>query len=298
MVITLGLYIRRSGLVPEAQWEGINSLAYWLFFPALVLDILINADLNSIPLTGVTMVFLLTTVTLGVLSISAWPFLKAFLNTSGPVFSSLFQTSNRWNAFIALAIVAKLYGEDSIAVVAVAMAVVIPLVNFESVLVLNIFASKHKLPIQQMLLNVFKNPLLVASLVGISLNLAAVPIYQPLLTTLDIVGRPALGVGILAVGAGLRIRYLYKPSAVAVFAVVMKLLAVPLVVFFWCLVFSIEGEVRMVALVCASVPTAMNGYILALKLGGDAELYASIATLQTLVSAITIPLVLWAAAVF
>ncbi len=36
----------------------------------------------------------------------------------------------------------------------------------------------------------------------------------------------------------------------------------------------------------------MNGYLLAKQMGGDAELYAAVATVQTVVSFFTIPLVL------
>lgn len=43
----------------------------------------------------------------------------------------------------------------------------------------------------------------------------------------------------------------------------------------------------------AAVPTAMNGYLLAKQMGGDAELYASVATIQTAASFLTIPLVLF-----
>ncbi len=42
----------------------------------------------------------------------------------------------------------------------------------------------------------------------------------------------------------------------------------------------------------------MNGYILAKKMGGDAELYAATATVQTVFSFLTIPLVLMAAGQF
>jgi hypothetical protein len=50
-------------------------------------------------------------------------------------------------------------------------------------------------------------------------------------------------------------------------------------------------ELRYLAL-CAAVPTAMNGFLLARQLGGDAELYATVTTLQTAVSFLSIPAVL------
>jgi malonate transporter len=39
----------------------------------------------------------------------------------------------------------------------------------------------------------------------------------------------------------------------------------------------------------------MNGYLLARQMGGDAPLYAAVATVQTVASFLTIPAVMWAA---
>jgi predicted permease len=47
-----------------------------------------------------------------------------------------------------------------------------------------------------------------------------------------------------------------------------------------------------VAVLCTAVPTAMNGYVLAKKMGGNAPLLAAIVTMQTFLSAATIPLLL------
>ncbi len=48
-------------------------------------------------------------------------------------------------------------------------------------------------------------------------------------------------------------------------------------------------------MICAAVPTAMNGYVLARTMGGDAELYAATATVQTVLSFGSVPLVIWLA---
>jgi hypothetical protein len=47
-----------------------------------------------------------------------------------------------------------------------------------------------------------------------------------------------------------------------------------------------------VAVVFAALPTAVSAFILARQLGGDTTLMASIITVQTIVSALTLPLML------
>ena len=56
--------------------------------------------------------------------------------------------------------------------------------------------------------------------------------------------------------------------------------------------FGVSGVQLSYLALCGAVPTALNGYLLARQLGGDAELYAAVATLQTGISFLTIPAVL------
>jgi predicted permease len=52
----------------------------------------------------------------------------------------------------------------------------------------------------------------------------------------------------------------------------------------------------LVVAVSTAVPSAPNGYVLARQMGGDAPLLAEILTVQTLLAAVTMPLVIAAVA--
>jgi len=295
ILIGMGLFFRKFEIVPENQWEGINTLGYYVFFPALISHILITSDLNAAPLSSLTLVFVYSSLAQSAIVLLQWPLLKSQFQVSRSAFTSVFQTSTRWNGFIALAIAAKLYGDTGIAIVAIGMAVIIPLVNILCVVVLSYFCGDGRFNVGRVLKNTLLNPLIISSLLGVSINLLEIPIYDPVLATLDIVGRPGLGVGLLLVGAGLKLRYIFPPRLVVLLAVCLRLLVMPMVVFITCLIVGVKGEMMLIAIICGSVPTAMNGYFLARKLGGDAPLYSAVATIQTFISILTIPLVLWVA---
>jgi malonate transporter len=59
--------------------------------------------------------------------------------------------------------------------------------------------------------------------------------------------------------------------------------------------FGIDGMPRTVAVIAASVPTAASSYILARQMGGDAPLMANLITVQVLMSAVTLPVMIWLA---
>ena len=106
------------------------------------------------------------------------------------------------------------------------------------------------------------------------------------------IGKGALGLALLAVGAGLRIEEALSAKGPILLATVLKLLVMPLFMALWLKIFSVTGHAAAVAILCAAVPTGSGAYMLAKQLGGDAPMVANILTLQVICAAVAIPLVL------
>lgn len=194
---------------------------------------------------------------------------------------------------MALAIASNFAGDQGLAIVALIMALSIPVYNFVNVVVLSICCSETRPTITSTAVNTLKVPLIWGALLGIWINFAQVPIYEPLKVSLDIVGRAGLGVGLLTVGAGLHLKAIAQNGVTMFVGVVAKLFCFPLLVFTCCMIFGVDGLALQIAMISSSVATAMNGYILARQMGGDADLYAATASLQVVTSMFTIPLILW-----
>ncbi|MEQ1939286.1 AEC family transporter [Mesorhizobium sp. CN5-321] len=79
---------------------------------------------------------------------------------------------------------------------------------------------------------------------------------------------------------------------------IVKLLVFPAVFLAVAMIVGVTGEPVLYLVLCGAMPTAMNGYVLAKQMGGDADLYATVTTLQTLMSFATIPLALLVAGQF
>ena len=294
IVIMVGLAMRRTGLVPETHWRGIELLGYWLLFPVLVLESLISMDLSSLDLNTLVVVYLAALLVHLVL-VWSWRRPLASYGVDGRSFSSVFQTATRWNGFVALAIAGKYAGDQGMAVVAVIMALSVPVLNVVNVAVLSVCASETPATPTRTLINTLKVPLIWAALLGLAINLLGVPVYAPFMTSLDMVGRAGLGIGLLTVGAGLRVRAMRAAGPDAIAGIVGKLLIFPVLVFVACRLGGVTGVAYEMAMLCSAVPTAMNGYVLARQMGGDVSLYAATSSLQVLVSLFTIPAILYLA---
>jgi predicted permease len=98
--------------------------------------------------------------------------------------------------------------------------------------------------------------------------------------------------GLVTIGAGLRVHDLLRPRAPIIVPVMLKLAFFPALLVAIATTFGVDGQELLYLALCAAVPTAMNGYLLARQLGGDAELYAAATTMQTIIAFFTIPMVL------
>ena len=296
LLVLLGVALKRSPLINGSFWDGLEQCGYYVLFPALLFHTLATADFASLETGAIGVTAVVVVVLVSALVLSLWPLLRR-IGVTPSAYSSVFQTATRWNAFIALAIAGKTYGDLGLTVVALVMAVVIVPINLINVAVLLSF-SGTRTSYGAFMLRIVTNPLIISSLLGVIVNRLGVPIYEPLMTSVDLVGRAALSLGLIAVGAGLRISDALKPRPLVLFSTAIKLVFFPLLMMAAAIIAGITGPAVALLGLSAGVPTAMNGYLLAKKMGGDAELYAATATVQTVFSFVTIPLVLMVAAQF
>jgi predicted permease len=183
-------------------------------------------------------------------------------------------------------------GTKGLALAAIAVAIMVPLANALCVVVLMRHAGGEP-GLIMLARQLAKNPLILACIAGIIVQALALPIPKVAATTIDLVGKAALPLGLLAVGASLDLGDARSRPPPLIAATILKLLAMPLLVTLGAYALDITGPAKMAALICAAVPGASSSYILARQLGGDAPLMANITTAQTLAALLTMPIVLW-----
>lgn len=287
LTILTGYGARRSALVPAALWQGVEIFCYRVLFPAIMLVSVYRADLGWSRIGPFGIALLLTTAA-GALAVFA---LRRVLALANPRFTTLFQTVTRWNAFIALALATQLGGSESVGLITVAMAFLIPVVNVVNVLVLSVW-GKGRASAYGMAKSIFSNPLILGCLAGLCLNLGGLPLPRAAESALGTIGAAAIPVSLLVVGAGIRIDRLWSLSLPLVAGVGLRLIALPCL--FWLITrfMALPPELVVAGILATAVPTAANGYLVARQMGGDADLYADILTWQTVLALFSIPFIL------
>lgn len=294
LVIALGYGLFRTGAISEAMWSALEHVCYYLFFPALIIYTLARTDFSELMLGRLVLGFMAALAAGCLILVAGKPLLTRVFGLSNAGFTSLFQGATRWHGFMALAIVTALYGPSGVAVVAVGLAALVPVLNIINVLVLLRWGDRPGAPPEAILGQLLRNPFIIACGLGALLNATGIGLPQPFDTAVKSIGDGALGVSLLTIGAGLRPITARGEKGAIIFGILFRLILMP-VIFYLCLTaFGVTGQVRTVGVICGAVPTAASAYVLARKLGGDAPLMANMITAQVLAAGLTLPFVILA----
>lgn len=277
-LIVTGFLLRRMNFLPDAAWSGIERLTYFVLFPALLIETLGAQQLAGTPWPAVMIVVLGATGGAAALLL-AWRRLRP--DVPGPTFTSVFQGGVRFNTYIALAVAQAFYGPEGLAMGALAAGFMIIVINLLCVSVLAVWGSGTR---RRLLGDIAGNPLILACVLGWILSLSGIGVPGLAADILEVPGRAALPLGLLAVGAALRpaavrgharhvlvsslVQFGFKPAAA------LALVAVT----------GLGGAAAGAACIALMSPTAPSAYILAGQLGGDRETMASIITAQTAIA--------------
>ncbi|MGQ0684861.1 AEC family transporter [Bradyrhizobium sp.] len=291
LLIVLGFVLKRSLMRLDTQWHGLERLTYYVLFPTLLIQTLVKADLSSVPVAGVGGALMLSALAMSLLCLALRPLLSRW-NIDGPAFTSIFQGATRWQTYVALAVASNLFGNAGLALASVAMVAIIPLVNVFSVSVLAHYAAPEKQSVRAIAMTVVKNPLIWACAIGLAVNVTHLQLPKVWHDVAEALGRSSLGIGLLVTGAGLHLEGLLRPRLAASITVFLKLILMPVFCIALALWFGVSGPSLVIVAVCSAVPTSSSAYVLARQMGGDAPLLAQIITLQTILAAITMPVVI------
>jgi len=251
-----------------------------------------RANLGSVPILDFVIVLVVAILGMATLLILTYVIFKKRYPDSGPSFTSLFQGATRFHGFVALAVIGPLYGDEGVTLAALALAIMVPLLNVTSVIVLSVYGrSETQLGVGGVITKILKNPLILACAVGLGLNWLGVP--NILFDAIDIIGAGGLGLALLAVGAGMKLGHAAQSKLLVATGVLTRLIGMPVIVIAMSWLVGLDGLARSVAIIAGAVPTAASSYVMARKMGGDAELMSSIVTFQVIVAFFTLPLFIY-----
>jgi predicted permease len=280
-LILLGYALRRWMTLGDHFWSGLEKLVYFVLFPALLFNAITRTPLSfdAIPLIGTGAAAMTGAMVLALLA-------KPLLPLTPISFASQFQCAFRFNSYIGLAVAAKLHGAAGIAAMGLLAGGMVPFANFAAVWMLARHGSTS------VWRELARNPLFLSTFAALLWNLGGLGVTPSVGAFLGRLGEAAIALGLLAVGAALKLRGALGPSGrvAAGYFLIVKLLAMPLIALAVARQIGLVGIHFDVVMMFAALPTASSAYILAQRMNGDGARVAWLISASTLLGMVSLPL--------
>jgi malonate transporter len=281
-LIALGWLLCNHTALNRSVWDGAERLVYYVLFPALLFQAIVRSPLQPaamLPLATGGLAVVVTGIVLAY-ALRRWPGVDARLHASGA------QTAFRFNSYIALALAERLAGTQGLAWVALLVALCVPVCNVAAVWPLARQGG------QGFAGELLRNPLILSTVAGLACNLLGLKLPELASTTLARVGAAALPLGLMSVGAGLRLGALREAPWLAAGFLGIRHAVLPAVALGLVIALALPPAQASVLVAFAALPTAASAYVLAARMGGHGGFVAGLVTLSTLIGMAGLPLAL------
>ncbi len=274
-----------QGLEADVLRRSLTGLVYALLLPALVLVVLWRAPLSL----DAVRVAVLAMLGVGIGMGAAWLWFMR-RRPAGAAFGALLLAAAFPNAtYMGLPVLEATLGSWSRSVaVQYDLFACTPLLLSVGVMLAHHFGSSgEKL---HPLKNLLQVPPLWAAIIGVVLNLLAVPLPSVFGGMLDMLAGGVVPLMLFALGLGLRWGAGWGAHLNLVLPVVaIQLLLTPLVIWGASDLVGLSGEVRIAVVLEAAMPSMVLGIVLCDRYRLDSGLYAMAVTLSTALSIVTLP---------
>jgi len=288
LCVVAGYIIKKLKILSNDSVPIINKLCFKALLPILLfnnirgIDFTINFDHQLILFAVIGILFLTTLL---------WIIVPRICHDNSKT-SALIHCLFRSN-FLQLGYILgmRLFGDEGTMYTSMLIAFVIPLMNVLGVVVLTHFAPENedrKLNYKNLMLDVLKNPLIIASVLGFIVSITGLHIPIIFSDTLKNLGGIASTLCLLALGMQFDlsdIHYNLRTTATAIF---VKLILIPAVFMALAINMGFAGARLGSLFVLFASPSAVTAYMMSHSMHSDENLAGQIVLLSTAFSAISV----------
>ena len=285
VMLALGFFLRRTGVVDEKSLGVINRLCFKVFLAvnvyyniykvniAEVLDwkLLITAVLSQFVILG-----------LSVLSSSA---VEKDRKRMGALAHGMFHTNF---VIFGTLIGTALCGEDNIGGIVLLIAVIVPLLNVLSVFLLEYCRQSNGISIGTTVMNALKNPYVIAAVLGFLTQLLHIHYPEMIANIFRDLGRCGTPLALIAMGGLFNFASVSENTRDITAGCLVRLVIIPALLIPLAVWLGFRGS-ELVALMCIFfAPCATSSFNLACAMDSDADLTSQLIVFTSLFSLVTI----------
>jgi predicted permease len=285
-LIFVGFLVCRHTRLDRAVWGPVEGLVYYFLFPVLLFQSIVRSPLDlgaTSSLIGAGLLTGLAAIAMAY-ALPHLPGLRSHIDAREHAGAA--QVAFRFNSYIALALAERIAGAHGLLLVAVLIGICVPLFNVAAVWPMARHAQTG------FVRELARNPLILATLVGLAANFAGLRIPVFMEPTFNRIGAASLALGLMAAGAGMQFGSLARAKTLAAGVLAIRHFATPLVAWALARAFHLDRPQTLVLLSFSALPTASSAYVLASRMGYNGPYVAGLVTLSTLLGIVSLPFAL------
>lgn len=284
LIMCLGVFLRKIKILDEKFLKTANKLTFKVLLPSLLFYNIYKSNISSSFNGKLASFALCTSLIIIVLLFIMVPKFEKNNKNRGVLIQGLFRSNF---VLFGIPLCTNIFGDVGTGVSSMLIAVIVPLYNFFSVIILDIF-SKDKLEIKETVIGIMKNPLIIASVTGIVVSLLNIDLPHTIEKTISDVSKTATPLALILLGGEFQIGNVYKNIKYITVVCLGKLLIIPAIVIPIAVWFGFKGVELGALFSMIASPVAVSSFIMAQQSNSNDELAGQIVFVSTILSSLTI----------
>ena len=277
IMVGIGAVLRIVKLADEPTMKKVDKLIFNVFMPMLSFYNIYKTDFTQLTQVGY-IVFgcgILTLLFIGCMVI------VPRLVRPMPTAASLGQAIFRANYLIFGATVAEsIYGEGNFGKIALMGAIAVPMFNALAAVLLERARNSTASP-RKLLLAIAKNPTVLATILGILVNLTGLVIPVLVLDVVQDLAGLTTPLSFLSIGVTLKLGQVEKKSYL-ISGVLLRLVLIPMAVIPLAILCGFRGQELCALMILFGAPTAVSSYPMAVAMDADGDFAAQMVAYTTI----------------
>ena len=284
LCIALGYFLRRIKLLSDETVQALNKLTFKVFLPVYLFNTVYSTNLSQAWNGKLVLFSVLGVVGLFLLLLLVIPLLEKDPKKRGVMIQGIFRSNF---ALFGLPLAISLCGEEKSGPTALLVALIVPVYNVLAVLALEIYRG-GKPNILKILKGIVTNPLIIASLIGVILNVLPFSLPESIVKACSDIGKVATPLSLVALGGSFVISEVRKNLRPLLIVLLGKLIISPLLLVAIAVLLGFRDETLVPVMIMFGAPIAVSSYPMAQQMDGDGELAGQLVVLSSALCILTI----------
>lgn len=284
ITMSLGYFLKYLNMFDNNTLDTMNNITFKSFLPMLLFYNIYKTDLQGV-FNLKLMIFSATCViALYLILYLIVPLIEKDNKKRGALLQGLFRSNF---VIFGIPITESLFGSEKVGVAALLIAVIVPLFNILSVLALETFRG-GKPDFRKISIGIIKNPLIIASCLGILTLLLKIKIPTAIEKTISDVSKIATPLSLILLGASFKFDNIKKYIKQTTIAVVGKTILIPCIILPICIMFGYRGVELSTLMIIFAAPTAISSFTMAQQMDSDSDLAGQIVVFTSAFCVVTV----------